>query len=121
MHLLQHVGEVLEPCVVCRAFDRAHHVPAAGTSTVSVFNEKLKVDLLLLGDIIAFHFADILSKRSLLASARPKSPQEMRDASANLWIGIFGPPKGTQTDDGRERGNEVWTDFCAERKIKLLL
>ena len=43
MHLLTCVDEVLEQREVCRAFDTAPHAPAAGTSTVAMFNGKLQV------------------------------------------------------------------------------
>ena len=45
-HLANRADEVLENCDVCRAFDKAPRVPIAGTSAVSMFNEKVQVDLL---------------------------------------------------------------------------
>ena len=44
MHLVAYVDEVLAHCDVCRPFDAAPRVPVAGTSTASMFNEKLHVD-----------------------------------------------------------------------------
>ena len=44
-HLLQHVDGVLGHCEVRRAFGSAPHVPFAGTSAVSTFNEELYVDI----------------------------------------------------------------------------
>ena len=44
-HLVSQVGQVLETCDVCRAFDKAPHIPIAGAATVSAFNEKVQVDL----------------------------------------------------------------------------
>ena len=40
--------EVLEQCDVRRALDRALRVPVAGTSSVSMYDEKLQYDLLFL-------------------------------------------------------------------------
>ena len=45
MYLLTYANEVLEQCEVCRPFDKAPRVPVAGTSTVSMLNEKLQADL----------------------------------------------------------------------------
>ena len=52
-HLPQHVDEVLGHCDVRRAFG------AAGTSAISISNEKLQVDLLFLGEIVALHVMDV--------------------------------------------------------------
>ena len=49
--LVNYADEASEPCEVCMALDKVSHVPIAGTSTVSMFNEKAQVDLLFLGDI----------------------------------------------------------------------
>ena len=38
--LLQHVGEVASQCDNCKAFEKAPHIPIAGTSSVSMFNER---------------------------------------------------------------------------------
>ena len=64
--LVAHVDGVLGNCEVCRAFDKAPHLPVAGTSSVSCFNERIQVDLLFSGDIIAVHAMDAFSKYSLL-------------------------------------------------------
>ena len=72
-HLAKYVEEVSEQCDVCRAFEKAPHVPIAGTPTVSKFNGKLHVDLLFLGDSVALRTTDILSKCSLVVPARPKN------------------------------------------------
>ena len=40
-HLVAHVDSVLETCEVCRAFDKAPHLPIAGTSSVSCFNKRV--------------------------------------------------------------------------------
>ena len=45
-HLVNHVDDVLENCDVCRAFDKAPHLPTAGASAVPTFNGKAQVGLL---------------------------------------------------------------------------
>ena len=119
-HLVAHVDSVLENCEVCRAFDKAPHLPIAGTSSVSCFNERVQVDLLFLDDIIAARAMDVFSKYSLLHRVKSKNPQEVRDVFCAGWLGTFGPPKCLQMDEGGERKNEVWADYCTERRIKLL-
>ena len=57
-HLVPRVDEVLENCDVCRAFDKAPHVPIAGATTASAFNEKAQAGLPFLGD---GRFPEILS------------------------------------------------------------
>ena len=74
MHLLTCADEVMAQCEVCRACDKAPHVPADGTSTVAMFNEKLQVDLLSLDDSIALQIAEVFSKCSLLIPVRTENP-----------------------------------------------
>ena len=69
-HLVNQVGQVPETCDVCRALDKAPHIPMAGTTTVSAFNEKVQVDFLFLGDLIVVHAMDVFSKNSLLHLAQ---------------------------------------------------
>ena len=98
-HLLTCVDEVSEQCEGRRAFDRAPHSPIAGTSTVAMFNEKLRVDLLSLHDILAFHVMGVFSEYSLLIPVRTKNPQEVWGAFCNSRIGVFGPPQCIQMDE----------------------
>ena len=49
-------------CDLCRVFDEAPHVSIAGTSGVSMFNEKVQVDLLFLGDLAVAHAIDVFFK-----------------------------------------------------------
>ena len=65
-HLATHVDAALGDCDVCRVFDKAPHVPIAGTSAVSVFNVKVQVDLLFLGELVVAHAMDVSSRFSLL-------------------------------------------------------
>ena len=74
-HSVNFVGEGPEHCAVCKAFEKAPHVPIAGTSTVSMFNEKVQVDLAFLEDLIALHAMDMLSEYSLPLLVQWKNPQ----------------------------------------------
>ena len=47
--------DVLGHCDACKDFDKAPHDPIAVTSTVSMFNEKVQVDLPSLGALVALH------------------------------------------------------------------
>ena len=77
LHAFGELGEVR--CAV----SKAPHVPEAGGSNVSMFDEKLQVDLSLLGDTIALRVMDVCSKNSLLIPARTKRPQEVWDTFSN--------------------------------------
>ena len=55
MGLANLADEALEQCGVCRAFNMAPHIPIVGSSVVSPFNVKLRVDLLFSDDAIALH------------------------------------------------------------------
>ena len=110
---------MLETCDACRAFDKAPHVPIAGTTTVSSFNKKVQVDLLLLDDPIVVYAMDVFSKYSLLRLAQSENPQEAWGVFCAKWLGTFGPPKRIQMDEGGEWKNEIRMDFCAERRLKL--
>ena len=78
------------------------------------------MDLLFLGDIIAAHAMDVFSKYSLLHQVKSKNPQEVRDVFCAGWLGAFGPPKSIQMDEGGEWKNEIWLDYCSDRRIKLI-
>ena len=91
-HLVNHVDKALETCDVCRAFDKAPHIPIAGPTAVSAFNEKVHVDLLSLGDLVMARAMDVFSKYSLLRPAQSENPQEVWDAFCAGWLGALGPP-----------------------------
>ena len=42
-----------------------------------MFNERLQMDLLFLGDIIALRIIDVFSKYPILNQVRPNNPQEI--------------------------------------------
>ena len=85
-HFAPHLEAVLGKCDVCRAFDKAPHVPIAGASAVSMFNEKAQVDLLFLGDLVVAHAMDVFSKYSLLRPEQSKNPQAL--PGAFRWMGV---------------------------------
>ena len=114
MHLANYVGEVSVQCDICRPSGAAPHARIAGTSTVSMFSEKLKVDLLFSGDLIALYVMDVSAKNSPLIPVRPKSPQEFRDAICGACMA-----KCIQMDEGEAWGNEAWADFCSGWGTKL--
>ena len=73
-HSVNDVDEVLENGDVCRASDKAPHVPLAGASAVSMFNEKVQVDLLFIEDLIALRAMDAFPKDSLFLPVQSKNP-----------------------------------------------
>ena len=98
-HRVNYVDEVLGRCEVRRASDKAPHVPISGTPTASMFNEKVQVDLLFLGDIVALRAMDTYTKNSLLLPVQPKHPQEVWGAFCGGWSGIFGPSESIRTGE----------------------
>ena len=62
---------------------------------------------------------DVFSKYSLLHQVKSKNPQEVRDVFCAGWLGTFGPPKSIQMDEGGEWKNEVWADYCPERRMEI--
>ena len=118
-HSANFADEVSENCDVCRALDKAPHVPNAGTSAVPMFNEKAQVDLPFLGDLVALRAMDMFSKYSLLLPVQPKNPREAWGVFCGGRLGASGPRMRIQMDEGGEWENEVWADLRAERRIKL--
>ena len=112
-HLVNQVDKVLETSDVCRAFDKAPHIPIAGTTAVSAFNEKVEVDLPFLDDLIVVHAMDVFSKYPLLHPAQFKNPQKVWDVFCAGWLGTFGAPKCIQMDEGGEWKDEIWADCCS--------
>ena len=90
MHLANYVDEVLAHCEVCRAYDKAPRVPIAGTSTVSMRNEKLQAGLPSSDHVVALHAMDGYSKSPLSIPARSGNPQKVRGAFCDAWIGRDG-------------------------------
>ena len=70
-----HNHTVLGQCDACMAFDKAPRVPMAGTSTVSMLNEKVQVDPLLLVDLVDLRTMDMFPKYSLLLPTQSENPQ----------------------------------------------
>ena len=100
--LIQHVDEVASQRDTCKAFERAPRIPISGTSTVSMFNERLQMDLLFLEDIVALHFMDVSSKYSIPTRVRPKNPRTVWDAFLSSRVGVFGTAKCLHSDEGGE-------------------
>ena len=97
---MNYVDEVLGQCEICRAFDKAPHIPIVGTSTAPMFNEKVQVGLLIPGETFALHALDMCPKYSLLLPGRSATPRKVRNVSCRGWLGIFGPPESIQMDEG---------------------
>ena len=114
------MGEVPDRCEVCQGFEKAPHAPAAGTSSVAMFNEKLQADLLFLDGIISVAAMDVVSKFPLLIPGRTKGPKDAWDALCSSRIEVLGAPMIIQLDEGRERTNELRVELRPERRIKLL-
>ena len=72
MHLVNIANEVSERRDICRASDEAPHVPITGTSAVLMFTEKLQVDSLFLGGLIALRAMDVFSKYPHPRSGAPE-------------------------------------------------
>ena len=61
-HYLTCVDDVLAQREARQAFQKAPQDPAAGTSTLALFREKLRAGLLPSDDIVALHLMDAFSK-----------------------------------------------------------
>ena len=118
-HSVNCVDDVLGHCEDCPAVDKAPDVPIAASSTASMFNEKVQVDLLFLGDSIALRDMDMYFKYSLMLPVHFESNQDVWDAFCGGWLGTFGPPKCIQMDEGGAWKGGIWTDLRAARCIKL--
>ena len=76
-----------------------------------MFNERLQMDLLFLGDIITLHIMDVFSKYSMLTRVRSKNPQEVWDAFLSTWARVFGIPKCLHLDEGAS-GRVISGEIC---------
>ena len=68
--------KVAQQCDVCHAFDKAPHLPIAGTSTAASSNGDLLADLLFLDSAIALRAMDVYPKYSLLITVCAGNPVE---------------------------------------------
>ena len=121
LHPLQQVDEELGHCNVGRAFDRAPRVPITETSTVSMFTEKVQVDLLFLGDVVALRVFGVFSKYSLSLQRTPRIPKKYGALPRMCGLRFFGRRSVPRWMQGGAWENEVCTDYCPERRIRLLL
>ena len=87
VQLVSNVGEVSDRCAVCRASDKAPHVPIVGARAVSKFNGNLQ------DGITALHAMDGNSKYSLPVPLLSGNPREVRDAACGAWTRVFGQPQ----------------------------
>ena len=92
-------AHVVDQCAVCSAVDEAPHLPTAGTSSASAFEEKAQADFLCLDGNVTAHAMDLLSKLHPLALVSSKNPSEVRLPSGPLDCG---KPRGAKMDAGRE-------------------
>ena len=60
------MDDAVAQCDVCKAFGKAPHPPVSGTSSVSMFNPRLQMDLLFLDDTVALHIMSVFSSYSTL-------------------------------------------------------
>ena len=74
---IRHAGDVVSQRDTCKASEKAPHIPISGTSSVSMFSDRLQMDLLFLDVIITLRIMDVFSKYSILARVRSKNPQEV--------------------------------------------
>ena len=119
MGLMNFAYRVLRQREACRAFDTAPHLPIAGTSTASSFNEKPLVDLPFFDDAIPSRAAGIYSEQFLLIRLRLENPSEAWGAFCSSRIAIFVGPECVQMDEGGERANGNSTDLRLGGRIKL--
>ena len=110
-YLVNFADDVLEHCDVRNACGKAPHLPIAGPSTVLMFNEMVKADLLLLDNQIALRAIDMFREYPLPLPVQPENPQEVSDVSCGGWLGALGPPKCLPMDEGGEWENELWADI----------
>ena len=119
MHLPTCADEVSEQSEIRRAFDKARNAPMAGNSTASVFNGKLQADLPFLDSSITVRAMDVFSKYPPLIPVRAKHPRGVWGAFFTSRIGVFGPLRCIQMDDGGEWKNKAWTELRSYQRIKL--
>ena len=60
---LHFADDVVDRCEVCQGSDKVLYLPFVGTSTVSLLDEKVKVDHLSLDDVAALHAQYLLLVR----------------------------------------------------------
>ena len=61
---------------VCAAFDKAPHLPAAGTSLVPALNEKVQADYSFSGNLITLHAMDLFLRYSIQVCESSGPPVE---------------------------------------------
>ena len=89
-HLVNHVDTALETYDVCRAFDKAPHIPIAGATAVSACNEKVQVGPLFLDELIVTRDGCFFEVFFSTPGAVRKSPGSLgrflRGSVGDIWL-----------------------------------
>ena len=116
---LKIVDSAVGECEVCLASEKAPRLTVAGTSQAWASDEQVKVDLIILGNLITLHAMDPSLRYAMSAMAPSQNPLEERGAPACSRITVFGKPACVQMDSDCDRGYEVRTDLRPGRNIRL--
>ena len=114
--VLKVADSVGDKCDVRADLDQAPHLPAAGTSLVSAFNEEVQVDVLPWGNLVALHAMDFYRHVfdpgfGALGESIGGLGRFREVADRRFWL----------ADSGGEWKNEVRTGSRPERNISLQL
>ena len=117
--LLDVTAEVAGQCGVRQAFDKAAHLPLAGTSSAPPLNEKRQVDLLSLSNVIDLRTMDIYPKNSPSVRVCSRHPLVVSGPFAGSRISDSGRPSTIRMYAGGEWGNGIPLDSSTGRNIRL--
>ena len=98
--MLNVVDSVARECDVCMAFENTPHFLVAGASLASASNEKVRMDFLVLGNLVTLRAMDLLSRNSTLVMVSPKNPFGVWDGFAGSWITGLGKLRCRRMDSG---------------------
>ena len=73
-HSANHVEEAPEHCRICRAIDKAPHVPIAANPAISAFYGEFEADLFFLADLDTLRAMDVYPEYPLIISGATEKP-----------------------------------------------
>ena len=92
--LIKLIKEVSRNCQICKQYRRPGALPAVGMPSATEFNEVVAMDIKFLNGKMILHLIDHLTRYSAAAFVPSKKPADIINKIFQIWISVFGPPKG---------------------------
>lgn len=106
-------------CEICKKHKKEAPKPKTCLPLAESFNETIALDLKFLDSEIILHCIDLLTRFSAATLIKNKTKETVVAAFMKIWIGVFGIPQQTLSDNGKEFCNQDFLDMCQNLNITM--